>query len=295
MPRVRDVTLLEDREIWVGWTINDNFIESWVKDGAKQDATKILKTIAESEIDYPRVWLSGTFSMQDVYGNVSETMVVSLWFDRATVDRINWSGITYHDIYLIADDAGIHPSFQDMEQADIPATGMPVPTPKQENGSLVEEGTYLVGADVEPDIYVGQAGEGLFESCYWARLSNLTGSDDILANGNAEGLYYVEVLSDDRALETACELLPIELVPARDEFLTVLPPGTYLMGRDIEAGTYRGKAGDDILASCYWARLSNVSGSDDILANDNATGQYFIEVLSSDFALNTDCEIEKVE
>ena len=238
--------------------------------------------------------------MQDVYGNVSETMVVSLWFDRATVDRINWSGVTYHDIYLIADDAGIHPSFQDMEQqvfpeVDTPATGMPAPTPEQENGGLVEGGTHLVGTDVEPGIYVGQAGEDLSESCYWARLSNLTGSDDILANDNAQGLYYVEVLSDDKALETACGLLPIELVPARDEFLTVLPPGTYLMGRDIEAGTYRGKAGDDILASCYWARLSNVSGSDDILANDNAMGQYFIEMLSSDFALNTGCEVEKAE
>ena len=104
----------------------------------------------------------------------------------------------------------------------------------------------------------------------------------------------MEVLSDDTALETACELLPIEQVQARGEFLTVLPPGTYLVGRDIEPGIYRGKAGDDILESCYWARLSNVRGSDDILANDNAMGQYFIEMLSSDFALNIDCEVEKV-
>lgn len=178
---------------------------------------------------------------------------------------------------------------------EAPATDTPAPTPTQEIEGLVKKGTHLVGTDIKPGIYVGLAGEGLLDSCYWARLSNLTGSDDILANDNAQGLFYVEVLPDDKALKTACELLPIEQVPARDEFLTVLPPGTYLVGRDIEAGTYRGMAGDDVLESCYWARLSNVSGDDDILANDNAIGQYFIEVLPTDFALTVGCEVEKVE
>ena len=179
------------------------------------------------------------------------------------------------------------------EPTEVPATDTPAPTPTQEIEGLVKEGTHLIGTDIEPGIYVGLAGEGLMDSCYWARLSNLTGSDDVLANDNAEGLYYVEVLPDDKALKTGCELLPIEQVPARDEFLTVLSPGTYLVGRDIEAGVYRGKAGDDILESCYWARLSNVSGNDDVLANDNATGQYFVEVLPTDFALKVGCEVEK--
>ena len=46
-------------------------------------------------------------------------------------------------------------------------------------------------------------------------------------------------------------------------------PGTYRVGSDIQPGTYAGKAGTNILDSCYWARLSGVSGaSSDILAND---------------------------
>jgi hypothetical protein len=171
----------------------------------------------------------------------------------------------------------------------------PPPAPTQEIEGLVREGTHLVGTGIEPGIYVGLAGGSLLNSCYWARLSNLTGSDDILSNENAIGLYYVEVLPSDKALETACDLLPIEQVPARDEFLTVLPPGMYLVGRDIEAGTYRGEAGDDLLESCYWSRLSNVSGDDNILANDNSTGQYYIQVLPTDFALTVACEVEKVE
>lgn len=181
------------------------------------------------------------------------------------------------------------------QQPEPTSTETPTPTPTEEIEGIVKEGTHIVGADIQPGIYVGLAGEELLGSCYWARLSNLTGSDDILANDNAQGLYYVEVLVGDKAFETDCELIPIENVPQRDSFLTTLAAGTYLVGRDIEAGIFRGQAGNDILESCYWARLSNVSGEDNILANDNATGQFFVEVLASDFALQISCDVERVE
>lgn len=186
---------------------------------------------------------------------------------------------------------------EDIEVPEVQATDTPSSTPTTEIEGLIKIGTYLVGTDIKPGIYVGLTGEGIFESCYWARLSDLSGDmDALLANDNAEGLFYIEVLPTDKALETGCELLPIDSVPARDELLTVLPPGTYLVGRDIEPGTYRGEAGEDILDSCYWARLAGVSGDmDELLANDNATGQYFIEVQPSDFALNVGCEVEKVQ
>lgn len=159
----------------------------------------------------------------------------------------------------------------------------------------VKPGIHRLGIEIQAGIYVGQAGTDLWGSCYWARLSNLAGSDDILANDNAKGLYYVEVLSTDRAFETECELQPIESVAARREYLSVVPTGTYLVGRDIGPGLYSGRAGRDLLESCYWARLSNVAGTDDILANDNARGTYFVEVLPSDFALQTECQIEREE
>ena len=161
--------------------------------------------------------------------------------------------------------------------------------------TIVPTGTYLVGRDIGPGLYRGEAGTGLLESCYWARLSNLSGTDDILANENAEGPYYVEVLSSDRAFETECEIHPVENVSARSEYLTIVPTGTYLVGRDIGPGLYRGEAGTGLLESCYWARLSNLSGTDDILANENAEGTYFVEVLPSDYALQLECQVEKVE
>jgi hypothetical protein len=69
----------------------------------------------------------------------------------------------------------------------------------------------------------------------------------------------------------------------------------YLVGRDIQPGTYKGEAGADFADSCYWARLSNVAGElDGILANDNATGQFYVQVAASDFALSTGCQLERV-
>jgi len=46
------------------------------------------------------------------------------------------------------------------------------------------------------------------------------------------------------------------------------------------------------LDTCYWARLSGVSGEfDELIANDNAEGQFFVEVKSSDYAFKNDCKV----
>jgi len=134
--------------------------------------------------------------------------------------------------------------------------------------------------------------------CYWARLSGLGGGlDEILANDNSIGRFYVEVLNTDAALETACALTRLPLLPAPPEtFPDVLRPGMYLVGIDIAPGRYRGVAGEGFLESCYWARLGDARGElESILANDNASGQFYIEVAATDFALRTACNLELVE
>ena len=175
-------------------------------------------------------------------------------------------------------------------------TSTPEPT-ATENPYLISTGTYIVGTDIEPGIYFGIAGDGLFDSCYWARLSDLSGDfDSIIANENAIGQYYVEIKETDYAFETACGLTKLEGVPEPAEFKRELEAGTYIVGRDIEPGLYKGQAGEDILESCYWARLSGVSGGfGEIISNDNATGQFFIQVSSSDFALQVGCPVSYQE
>lgn len=149
-------------------------------------------------------------------------------------------------------------------------------------------GTYLVGSDIQPGIYEGKTAD----SCYWSRLKDVSGSlDSILANDNSVGQFYIEVVQGDYALKIGCEIAPMASVAKPAAFLTSLPPGTYLIGRDIEAGTFKGQAGSD---TCYWARLKNVNGGvDSIIANDNSNGQYFIQVSADDFALTVKCQVDR--
>lgn len=172
------------------------------------------------------------------------------------------------------------------------ATPMPTATP---NPNLVEPGTYLVNTDIHPGIYKGQAGTGFFSSCYWERLKDLTGSlDSIIANDDPVGQFYVEVKPTDYAFKTSCEVLRLESIPKHSgEYPKKLKPGMYLVGSDIQPGTYKGQAGSD---TCYWERLRNVSGGlNSIIANDNATGQFYIQVRPTDFALKTTCDLEWVK
>jgi len=196
-----------------------------------------------------------------------------------------------------------------VDSTAVPEDSTPLPTLPQPTSSpipptptpilgLVEVGTHLVGEDIDPGIYKGMAGEGLLASCYWERLSGLSGTlDDIIANDNANGLYYIEVKDTDVALGTECGLTQLEhaQLPANSNPAQI-GPGTYLIGRDIQPGRYRGQAGTDFLDSCYWGRLSDVSGElNGLLANDNATGQYFVEVAGTDFALTTGCALEFIQ
>lgn len=63
--------------------------------------------------------------------------------------------------------------------------------------------------------------------------------------------------------------------------------GIYLVGSDIQPGTYRSST----QGSCYWARLSGTSGEfGDIIANDNVTGQAIVTIQPSDVAFESnDC------
>jgi hypothetical protein len=61
--------------------------------------------------------------------------------------------------------------------------------------------------------------------------------------------------------------------------------GTFLVGSEIKAGTYRTSNPD---GSCYWERLSGTSGDfEDIIANGNPDGQAVVTIRSSDEAFNS--------
>ena len=65
-----------------------------------------------------------------------------------------------------------------------------------------------------------------------------------------------------------------------------------MVGRDIDPGTYQGKAGTDVMNSCYWARLSGLSDDmDHLITNENSNGSYFVTIQPTDMALKTACQL----
>lgn len=70
----------------------------------------------------------------------------------------------------------------------------------------------------------------------------------------------------------------------RNKPKTTFSDGTFLVGKDIAAGTYR----TDGSSNCYYERLSSTSGGfDSIIANDNPRGQVVITVAVSDAAFKS--------
>lgn len=56
--------------------------------------------------------------------------------------------------------------------------------------------------------------------------------------------------------------------------------GTFEVGVDIEPGTYMSPAAAS--GNCYWARLSGSDSFDDIIANNNSSGQSLVTIAATD-------------
>ena len=65
---------------------------------------------------------------------------------------------------------------------------------------------------------------------------------------------------------------------------TIAGDGMYVVGRDIQPGTYATAGG----RSCFWERLSGLSGEfDDVIANDFVEGQGYVTIAPTDVAFST--------
>lgn len=68
------------------------------------------------------------------------------------------------------------------------------------SGALSNDGTYIVGSDVEAGLWRAENTTG----CYWARLSGFSGmSSDIIANHYASGSTLVQIASTDSGFKTS--------------------------------------------------------------------------------------------
>ncbi len=154
-------------------------------------------------------------------------------------------------------------------------------------------GTYKVGEEIAPGVYRGEAEEEIF--CKWARLNDLNEDpESVTAMGLREGQFYVEVQASDVGFTTECELVPVGGLKPRDPLLTEIPPGMYIVGLDVSPGSYVGKPDEELF--CFWQRMNNFREEDASTIEWDIPGEeYKVKVLSTDYAVEFACPVEKVE
>lgn len=90
------------------------------------------------------------------------------------------------------------------DRAAVPSAqaGLPVPQPVEKAPpvptAMDEDGIYVVGKEIKPGEYRATGTWG----CYWARLQNLTGEDDVIANWFGDGRVTVRIVQGDVGFET---------------------------------------------------------------------------------------------
>ncbi|OBG73567.1 hypothetical protein A5714_05145 [Mycobacterium sp. E2462] len=94
------------------FAIRDNYTEQLIRDGARTDTIDILKYARATYPDASAVNVQGTFPMTDPYGNTSTQVAIDLTYSRATLDKINFDGISKASIWEIRDSGTVLPAFQ---------------------------------------------------------------------------------------------------------------------------------------------------------------------------------------
>ncbi|OSC32112.1 hypothetical protein B8W69_03230 [Mycobacterium vulneris] len=94
------------------FAIRDNYTEQLIKDGARLDTIDILKYAKATYPDASAVNVQGTFPMTDPYGNTSTQVAIDLTYSWATLNKINFDGISKASIWEIRDSGNVLPAFE---------------------------------------------------------------------------------------------------------------------------------------------------------------------------------------
>lgn len=94
------------------FAIRDNYTEAMIRDGARLDTIAILKYARATYPEAAAVNVQGTFPMTDPYGNTSTQVAIDLTYSRATLNKINFDGVSKNSIWEIRDSGAILPAFQ---------------------------------------------------------------------------------------------------------------------------------------------------------------------------------------
>jgi len=112
------------------------------------------------------------------------------------------------------------------------------------------DGTHIVGQDVSPGTYRTRAGS---PGCYYARLAGFSGTlEDIIANENTDAPAIITIAPTDRGfVSRRCGIWTQDL-SAITSSRTTFGDGIYIIGTDIQAGTYRNDLGGHLKTGHTW-------------------------------------------
>ena len=151
--------------------------------------------------------------------------------------------------------------------------------------SAIGDGVWMVGADVAPGTYRNSDSS---DACYWARLSGFGGEiDDIIANDFTYEIDVVTIAAGDAGFESIdCGTWSSNLTPRTSSPTASFGGGTYLVGAEVSAGTWRNRDSSD---GCYWERLAGFGGSlGDIISNQLSDQIQTVSILSSDAGFSSE-------
>jgi hypothetical protein len=94
------------------FAIRDNYTEKLIKDGARLDTINILRYARATYSAASAVNVQGTFPMTDPYGNTATHVAIDLTYSKATLDKINFDGVTKNSIWEIRDSGTVLPAFE---------------------------------------------------------------------------------------------------------------------------------------------------------------------------------------
>lgn len=140
-----------------------------------------------------------------------------------------------------------------------------------------KDGNHIVGTDIQPGTYRTR---NAMSGCYYSRLSGFGGTlDEIISNENTSAPAVVTISATDKGFKsTRCGTWTQDLSAITFD-QTIFDDGIFIVGTDIQPGTYKSSGTD----RCYYSRLSGFSGTlDHIISNENTNTAAVVTIIPTD-------------
>lgn len=98
--------------LFAKFPIADNLTKGLIRSGTQRSTVDVLKAVSENTKGYTKVFVQGTFPMQDQYGNGSDSIILNVGYDKKTVGMITFDGVNPDGIWGIRDGGMVHPELQ---------------------------------------------------------------------------------------------------------------------------------------------------------------------------------------